>query len=350
MKTTTKFKWIYPVLAASLFGILSLTSCNKAPSCSITYPSDQQVILLGDDVTITIDASDKSGLFQKGISSVSVYIDDNLMEELTSEPYSYTWNTSDVTAGSHTIRVKAEDSGNKSSEKQITVIINDPPAVSITSPTSTDIYIGGTVDIIASASDEIGGITKVEFLIDDTLKQTVTTSPYSYSWNTTGLSAGSVTIKAKAYDSYGATSVAELDATLLSSIVGTWAVEYSGDDPANSYTLLTCRRRLKVNPDKTYVDSLYGEPSDKSSFIMYQYEKGTWSTSSDLSVVLWSPTEGQKIDLSTNTYDAWNQGDHSDNINLETTTEGMGTKWTGWTDSNLSVNYDMLKIANTKKK
>jgi hypothetical protein len=74
-----------------------------------------------------------------------------------------------------------------------------PPTTSITVPTN-GATVGGTVNVTASASDNVG-VTKVEFYIDGALGGTDTTSPYNYSWNTTGLVNGSGhTIQSKAYD------------------------------------------------------------------------------------------------------------------------------------------------------
>jgi len=78
-----------------------------------------------------------------------------------------------------------------------------PPTVSITAPASgSTISAPGTVNISASASDAASSVTKVELYIDGALKTTLTTSPYSYAWSTSGVSLGSHTIQAKAYDSF----------------------------------------------------------------------------------------------------------------------------------------------------
>jgi hypothetical protein len=48
------------------------------------------------------------------ISQLEVFIDDELAQTLTSEPFVYKWDTSSVTAGTHTIRVVAQDvAGNR---------------------------------------------------------------------------------------------------------------------------------------------------------------------------------------------------------------------------------------------
>jgi Big-like domain-containing protein len=73
-----------------------------------------------------------------------------------------------------------------------------PPAVSITAP-SNGATVSGTVAVNASASDNVG-VTKVEFYLDGALKSSDTTSPYSWSWDTTGSANGSHSLTAKAYD------------------------------------------------------------------------------------------------------------------------------------------------------
>ena len=72
------------------------------------------------------------------------------------------------------------------------------PTVSITAP-SSGATVSGTVSFTASASDNVG-VSKVEFYVDGTLKSTDTSSPYSYSWDTTSVSDASHTLMVKAYD------------------------------------------------------------------------------------------------------------------------------------------------------
>jgi len=72
------------------------------------------------------------------------------------------------------------------------------PTVSITAPLNGATVVG-TVAINATASDNVG-VTKVEFYVDGALKSTDTTSPYSYSWDSTSVANGSHSLTAKAYD------------------------------------------------------------------------------------------------------------------------------------------------------
>lgn len=75
------------------------------------------------------------------------------------------------------------------------------PTCSITSPTAGS-TVSGTVTITASASDNVG-VTQVEIYVDGALRTTDTTSPYTWSWNTTTFANSSHTIMAKAYDAAG---------------------------------------------------------------------------------------------------------------------------------------------------
>ena len=73
-----------------------------------------------------------------------------------------------------------------------------PPVTSITAPLA-GATVSGTTSVTASATDNVG-VTKVEFYLDGALKFTDTTSPYSWSWDTTTATNGSHSLTSKAYD------------------------------------------------------------------------------------------------------------------------------------------------------
>src|SRR5262249_60388823 len=77
-----------------------------------------------------------------------------------------------------------------------------PPTTSITAPAS-GATVSGTVNVTASASDNVG-VTRVEFYVDGALASTDTTSPYSFSWATSGYANGSSHgLSSNAYDAAG---------------------------------------------------------------------------------------------------------------------------------------------------
>lgn len=75
------------------------------------------------------------------------------------------------------------------------------PTVQITNPTN-NATVSGTVLIQATASDNVG-VTKVEFMIDNTSENIDNAQPWEYNWNSSEVTDGNHTIVAKAYDAAG---------------------------------------------------------------------------------------------------------------------------------------------------
>ena len=73
-----------------------------------------------------------------------------------------------------------------------------PPLITIQSPLSGS-TIGGIVNIEIIAQDNVG-ISKVEILVNNSIIETLNTTPYTYQYNTSQLSDGSHTLSAMAYD------------------------------------------------------------------------------------------------------------------------------------------------------
>jgi hypothetical protein len=89
-----------------------------------------------------------------------------------------------------------------------------PPTTSITSPLS-GATVSGTINVTANASDD-RGVAKVEFYLDGTLQTTDTSSPYSWSWNTTAASNGTHSLTSKAFDAAGNNSTSAVVSVTVS--------------------------------------------------------------------------------------------------------------------------------------
>jgi Bacterial Ig domain len=76
-----------------------------------------------------------------------------------------------------------------------------PPTTAITAP-ANGATVSGTVAVTASASDNVG-VTRVEIYLDSALQATLTSAPYTWSWNTTTAANGTHAIVSKAYDAAG---------------------------------------------------------------------------------------------------------------------------------------------------
>jgi hypothetical protein len=96
-----------------------------APTVSITAPASGSTFTRGTKVTVTASATDVgtgSGA-PSGIVSVTFFVDGtrNLATDTTS-PYTFSWNTNDVAAGTHRLTAVATDAaGNSTTSAAITV-------------------------------------------------------------------------------------------------------------------------------------------------------------------------------------------------------------------------------------
>jgi DNA-binding beta-propeller fold protein YncE len=177
------------------------------PTIEITNPADNSIIT--GPITIQVNAQSEIG-----ISKVEFYINGTKEHEDTTgpSPYTYDWNTSSLSNGTYTLKAIAYNVDNKSREDEISIVLNKTgdkiPTLSLANPKAGD-TIKLTADIQANASDEDGGISKVEFYVDGNLVNTAIVSPpslsygYSYTWDATTVEDGERKIKVRAYDTIG---------------------------------------------------------------------------------------------------------------------------------------------------
>lgn len=124
-----------------------------------------------------------------------------------------------------------------------------PPTVSISSPVP-DSNVLGLVSIQASANDN-KQVSRVEFYIDNVIKATDKTEPFSYGWDTKPYAHNSNrTISAKAYDSAGNVGVS---AGVSVVVIDVTKPTISITSPANN---------IKVSPNNTY--TITAQASDAS--------------------------------------------------------------------------------------
>ncbi len=171
------------------------------PVVSITSPLNGATV--SGSVVISSTASDNVG-----VAKVEFYLNGSLLGSKASAPYTYTWNTAGL-SGSQSLSAKAYDAAGNigtSALVAVTMATAPPPpdtvkpVVSISSPLNGT-TVSGSVVISSTASDNVG-VAKVEFYLNGSLLGSTVSSPYSYSWNTAGLS-GSQSLSAKAYDAAG---------------------------------------------------------------------------------------------------------------------------------------------------
>ena len=111
--------------------------------------------------------------------------------------------------------------------------VNAPPAVSLTNPVNGSSYTSpASVALGATATDSDGTIAKVDFYAGTTRVGTDTTSPYTFNW--TGVGAGTYALKAVATDNAGAsTTSATRSITISAPLTANVAPNVSMTSPSN---------------------------------------------------------------------------------------------------------------------
>ncbi|MBK4735073.1 S8 family serine peptidase [Noviherbaspirillum sp. DKR-6] len=82
-----------------------------------------------------------------------------------------------------------------------TTVDSTAPTASITAPTAGS-TVSGVAPVSVSALDNVG-VASVQLSVNGTVVATSTTAPFSFSWDTTGVTNGSATLVATAYDAAG---------------------------------------------------------------------------------------------------------------------------------------------------
>lgn len=103
-------------------GMLSCSDDDKPEAdpnpSAISFESLTESAEIRGTQSITLTVSDEDG-----VVSVDVYIDGTLQTTLTSSPYTFEWNTTEVTDGTHIIEVIVTDSKGNEISQEISVVI-----------------------------------------------------------------------------------------------------------------------------------------------------------------------------------------------------------------------------------
>ena len=187
---------------------------QSGPTVSLTTPTSGAKL----SNTVTVSAIATSSI---GIAGVQFLMDGvSLSPEIPASPYVFTWNTTKVSNGPHTLTATAFDtSGAQATSKVITVTVSNDkstaPTVTLTAPIS-GAKLSNTVTVSAIAASSIG-IAGVQFAMDGvSLGPEVVTSPYAIPVDTTKVSNGAHSLTATAFDTAGAQATSKVVAVTVS--------------------------------------------------------------------------------------------------------------------------------------
>lgn len=184
---------------------VSVIGSNQPPTISFAAPTDGQVFLAGQPITLTATAIDVDG----AVTQVEFFAGGALVGSAPAAPYTVVW--SGATVGAHVLTAKVTDNTGATSTTptlRVTVATPNPnqaPAIALTAPTNGQTFtVGQPITLAASAADGDGAVSKVEFFNGAELLGTVTAVPYAWQW--TGVPLGSHSLTAMATDDRGAST------------------------------------------------------------------------------------------------------------------------------------------------
>ena len=144
-----------------------------------------------------------------GVTSIQFSVDNQAVASATVSPFCFSWNTTSVGNGTHTLTVTASDAAGNAEAASVSVSVNNavvtdtqPPIATITSPSNGARMTTKNVQISVSATDNVG-VTQMSIYVDNVLQCTDMTAPYTCTWNTRKAASGSHVITANAWDAAG---------------------------------------------------------------------------------------------------------------------------------------------------
>lgn len=197
------------------------TPTNAPPTVTLT--TSATAVMAGTPVLLSANAADIDG----SVTKVFFYSGAVQLAKITSAPFSTTFTPASV--GTYLLSaVAVDDEGAQTTSNSVLVTAaaappgpNTPPTVSLVTSAS-NISLGGTALLTASAADADGSVAKVEFFNGATLINTDTAAPFAYAF--TPAAVGTYVIKSIATDNKGA-------ATTSNSVTITVAEAGSSNSP-----------------------------------------------------------------------------------------------------------------------
>lgn len=142
-----------------------------------------------------------------GIAHVHLTLDGELVDTDTTLPYTFSWDSTTTTNGSHILGVTAVDLDGGAGYATVAITVNNvstdstPPTVAITSP-ANGTRIGNHVKVTVSATDNVG-VARVNLYVDALLVASSTRAPFTLAWRANKAASGSHTLTCTAEDEAG---------------------------------------------------------------------------------------------------------------------------------------------------
>jgi len=177
---------------------ITATAVYDPPVLTLTSPTNGAIFPEGQNVPLSVSAL----YIESTLTNVEFLATGTRVAQAATDPYTGIWTN--TTAGLYTLTARGTDSfGEATNSPPITVVINARPEVTLTSPTTSAIYLPGqSITLTAVASDSDGWVTRIELFDRGILLGSSSTSPLVFAW--TNASTGTHSLTAQAIDNFGA--------------------------------------------------------------------------------------------------------------------------------------------------
>jgi len=168
--------------------------------------------------------------------------------------------------------------GNLASSAPVALIVSNtttvtdttPPTVSFASPTGGT--VSGTIKVSVNATDNVG-VKRVDLLVNNTVIATTNVGPYTFTWNTTTVPNGSVTLTAKAYDAAGYYAYRSILVN-VSNTSGSTLISTGGDTVAPVVTITSPASGSTLTSSKVSVTARATDDAGASGITLRLYLDG----------------------------------------------------------------------------
>jgi hypothetical protein len=149
-------------------------------------------------------------------------VDSELQETISEPPFTFTWDSSQVEAGDHTLLIQVSDHVGNRAEASTTVSVVPAASVSdadiatpaavdtgeteleaaITNPRDGD-ELSEPTRLVVEVIEALHGVKNVEFWVNDEFLDSLQLEPYETMWDVSAIEPGEYTVSALVYDNQG---------------------------------------------------------------------------------------------------------------------------------------------------
>ncbi len=206
-------------------------SCDTLPTVRIVTPSYGAMV--DDDIAVEVAAADADASV-----GVRLWLDDAVLVEWNTPPFTTTWDTDGVAEGAHVLTAIATDSAGQSTQTRNLVYVDTTaPRARILAPAYGEVVQGAVV--VEGEVTDATGVSSATLYIDGDSVGELTAPPWEWAWDTT-TAAGEVELELEAVDVAGRTA---RDSTLVTvdNVPSVWQTDPVGGETVGGFVTLGAR-------------------------------------------------------------------------------------------------------------